>query len=164
MARIDLEPGESLRLLRDLPRQIADLTAGLTESEATAPPAPGEWSVVEIIAHLRSCADVWGDAIAVTLAEDEPTIRAIDPRTWVERTDYRELPLAETMAAFLAQREALLATLEPLTPAQWERAATSVGAGRPLTRTVRHYADRLAGHERTHIRPLRKTIAAVRTI
>ena len=53
-------------------------------------PIPRGWSATEILAHLRSCADVWGDCIAAILAEDRPTLRAINPTTWIDRTNYRE--------------------------------------------------------------------------
>ena len=63
---------EILALLRDAPGRIADATSGVTAADLRTAPAPGEWSVVDILAHLRACGDVWGGPIAVILAEDRP--------------------------------------------------------------------------------------------
>jgi hypothetical protein len=94
-------------------------------------PADGEWSVNDVLAHLRACADVWGGCIATILAEDDPTIRAINPRTWIDRMDYRELEFAPSLRAFTEQRAALLRVLAPLPPEGWSRAATVTGRAGP---------------------------------
>lgn len=71
------------------------------------------------------------------LAHDHPTLRAINPTTWIDKTDYRERAFLASLHAFTTQRADLLAVLEPLAPAGWARAATITGAGRPFERTVR---------------------------
>lgn len=162
MPKTPLAPAEILPLLRDNPGQIASLTEDLTPAQLRTAPEPDAWSLTEILAHLRACADVWGACIASMLAEDHPTIRAINPRGWIKQTDYRNLEFAPSFAAFTAQREALLATLGPLTLAQWERSATITGAGAPLTRTVHFYAQWLARHERSHLREIGQVATAVR--
>jgi hypothetical protein len=49
----------------------------------------GEWSVNDILAHLRSCGDdLWGKYMATILAEDHPKIRAMNPTTWIKLTHY----------------------------------------------------------------------------
>ena len=90
------------------PSRIAEQTAGLTKTQLHTAPGPGEWSANEVLAHLRSCADVWGDCIATILHQHQPVIRAINPRTWIERTDYPEQEFRSSLLAFTAQRTALL--------------------------------------------------------
>lgn len=120
--------------------------------EVTATAAPdGGWSMVQVLAHLRCCADVWGAAIGAILDEDSPTLAAMDPRTWAERTDYDVLGWEPSWDAFQNQREDLLERLRGLDADQWERSATVTGAGRPGERTVHYYAERMAVHERTHV-------------
>ncbi len=150
-----LPPAEILDLLAAAPPHLAALTAGLPPDRLSAAPAAGEWSPVEVLAHLRACADMWGGAIAQILASDHPTIRAINPRHWIKRTDYPRLPFDVSLAAYTAQRAALLDVLTPLSPEDWQRSATITGAGRPFERTVHAYAQWLALHERPH----RKQIA-----
>ncbi len=157
MSDSSLTVEQTLRLLAEAPQHIASLTDGLTPVQLKTPPTPEEWSANEVLAHLRACADMWGGSLRATLAEDHPTLRAINPRTWIKRTDYRKQEFQASLQAFAAQRAELLAFLHLLTPTDWERTATVVGAGRPLERSVYSYARRLAIHERPH----RKQIARI---
>lgn len=162
MARTSLDTEEMLSLLVVTPQRIAALTDGLTPAQLrTVPDGDEEWSANDVLAHLRSCADVWGGCIATILAEDHPTIRAINPRTWIRDKDYPELEFRPSFDAYLAQRQELLAVLEPLSPEDWSRGATVTGAGKPLERTVHFYAQWLARHERSHIKQIRNIVNAV---
>lgn len=161
MTKRPLPTAEILALLREQPLRIAQITAPLTPAQLDTPPAPDAWPLTGALAHLRACADVWGACIATMLAEDAPTIRAINPGAWIARTEYRDLAFAPSFAAYTAQRAALLATLESLPPSHWERAATVTGAGAPRTRTVRFYAQWLATHERSHLKQIAQTAQAV---
>jgi DinB superfamily len=161
MARQLMTMEQILSILRDTPDRLSGLTGDLTESKLHAAPEPGEWSVTEIAAHLRSCADVWGEAIETIAATDHPTIRAVSPSTWIKSTDYRELAFASSLQAFGKQRDQLLALLGQLPDQGWSRSATVLGAGRPLEITVHSYADRMARHERTHWRQVAKTVRAL---
>jgi hypothetical protein len=145
-----------LTLLAETPSHITEFTVGLTQDQLHAAPSPGEWSVIEVLAHLRSCADVWGDCIAAILTEDRPTVRAINPRTWVKSTNYPELEFHPSFQVFTKQREELLAVLESLAPEDWLRGATVTGAGKPLERTVQFYAQWLAKHERSHLKQFKR--------
>jgi hypothetical protein len=142
--------------------RIAALTAGLgpTQLQATAP--DGGWSANEVLAHLRACADVWGDCIMAMIAQDSPTLRAVDPRTWIRRTDYLEQDFRLSLQAFATQRTALLAVLEPLTPEGWSRTATVTGAGKVLERTVLFYGQWMARHERPHLEQMQRIVNTMR--
>jgi hypothetical protein len=152
-----------LTLLAATPPRIAELTAGLAPAQLQAAPAPAEWSINEVLAHLRACADMWGDCIAAIIAHDHPTLRAVNPTTWINQTDYREQAFQPSLQAFTEQRAKLLAVLEPLAPEGWARSATVTGAGRPLERTVMFYAQWLAGHERSHFKPIEWIVRTLRT-
>src|SRR4029078_11057977 len=88
MARVSFSVEQILNVLAETPARIAALTADLTPEQLRTAPGEREWSVSEVLAHLRSCADVWGVCIARILAEEHPTLRAIDPRARTLQTDY----------------------------------------------------------------------------
>lgn len=161
MSKGSLTTDQVLTLLAETPPRIAAVTAGLTPAQLRTAPSPAEWSANEVLAHLRSCADVWGDCIATILAEDQPTIRAVNPTTWIKRTDYPTLEFGPSLRVFATQRADLLAVLGPLPPDGWARTATVTGAGSVLERTVRSYAQRLARHERTHIRQIERVVSTM---
>jgi hypothetical protein len=156
-----LTPEQILTLLSDAAPRIGALTARLSAAQARTAPAEGEWSVNEVLAHLRSCADVWGGCIARIVAEDRPTFRAVDPRTWIKKKNYPRLEFGPSLRAFGRQRAELLSLLESLPPEGWARTATVTGAGKPLERTVLFYAQWLARHERRHVDQIERTVTAV---
>ena len=139
-------------LLEAAPATAGGRRAGVERRAAVDRAGAREWSANEVLAHLRACADVWGAAIATILDEDHPTIRAVNPRTWIDSTDYVQQAFGASLRAFTKQRVELMARLRPLTPEDWLRSATITGAGRPLQWSVQSYADRMAVHERSHIK------------
>jgi hypothetical protein len=148
-----------LTQLKEQPEAIAALTAGLPQAQLHRPPSRGEWCVNDVLAHLRSCADMWGKYIATIIAEDRPTIRAMNPTTWIRSTNYPKMEFAPSFRAFTMQRADLLALVRPLPKAAWLRAATVTGAGRPRERTVMEYARWLANHERSHVKQIARIVA-----
>jgi len=151
---------QALAQLADGPPRIAALADGRSPAQLHAAPSPGEWSANDLLAHLRTCADVWGDYITRILTEDHPTIRAISPRTHLKRTNYPNLDFHPSLAAFTAQRTALLTRLNALPPQAWSRTATVKANGRILERTLLSYADLLARHEQPHLDQLATILAS----
>lgn len=156
-----LEVEQVLTMLKEGPTRIADAVAKTSPDRLQESPGTNEWSPNEVLAHLRSCADVWGGCIETILAEDHPTIRAVNPRTWIESTDYLQQDFRKSFRAFKAQREKLLKQLNSLTPNDWSRDATVTRAGEPLVRIVYDYASWLANHERPHVKQIQGTVDAV---
>lgn len=162
MPRKPLTSEQTLTTLAEAPAYIAGLTLGLAEAQLQAAPVAGEWSANQVLAHLRSCSDVWGNCIMTILNRDYPTLKAMDPRTWTMRTNYPYLDFRLSFAAYSAQRVELLDILRPLDPAAWLRTAIVTGAGKPLIRSVHFYAHWLAHHERTHLKQIRIIASMVR--
>lgn len=155
-------PSQVLALLAATPTRLTALCAGLAPEALQRKPTPDSWSANEVLAHMRSCADVWGGCIVTMLAEDRPTLRAINPRTWIKRTNYLDLDFQLSLGAFVRQRTELLAVLDPLPPEGWARAATVTGAGKVLERTVLGYAQWLAHHERPHVKQIERSVTTLR--
>jgi DinB family protein len=149
---------EILLVLEDSPGRIAALTAGLPAARLQRTPVLGEWSVNDVLAHLRSCSDARGEFIREMLAEKRPTLRAVNPRTLIERTNYRELPFDSSFRAFARQRARLVSFLKPLSRASWSRTALVTGGGPSRERTVQFYGQWLARHERSHVKQLTRAL------
>lgn len=161
MPKTYLPTATILAILQATPLRLAELAAGLAPAQLHTPPAAGEWSANEVLAHLRACSDVWGGRyIMAILAQDRPAIRAVNPRTWIKDTDYLAQEFQTSLQAFTEQRRQLLAVLTPLPPQDWLRTNTLVGAGKPLAQTLLSHADGLARHERAHLNQLDRTLAA----
>ena len=149
-------------MLAVMPAQLADLTEDVPPAQLIASPSLGEWSARDVLAHLRSCSDMWGKYISIILNEDRPTFKAVNPTTWIKQTDYCEQEFKPSLQAYTTQRAGLLAVLEPLTPDNWYRTAMVTGAGKPRERTVYTYAQWLANHERSHLKQIERLVNTTR--
>jgi hypothetical protein len=135
-----------LSLLEETPRLLAKLTKSIDEARLQRRTEKESWSVNDILAHLRACADVWGDSIDAMLAKEHPTVPYRHPRQWIKKTDYPQLPFHESLQAFTAQRKRLLKILKRLSFEDWSRAATIKGREHTVFTQVR----RMAIHENVH--------------
>jgi len=147
-----------LTLLAETPPRLAALTADLTPAQLQTKPSHDEWSTNDVLAHLRACADVWGNCMVAMIEEDRPVLRAVNPLTWIKKTDYLDLAFRPSLRSFATQRANLLAVLSPLPPEGWSRAATVTGAGKVLERTVLFYGQWLARHERQHVKQVESIV------
>ncbi len=150
-----------LTTLSSTPARLANLAEGLSPAQLLASPEPGEWSARDVLAYLRACSDMWGHYIVEILSKDRPTFKAVNPTTWIEKTDYREQEFTPSLQTFTTQRTDLLAVLKPFGPDAWSRTATVTGAGKPRERSVYTYALWLANHERTHVKQIDRIVATM---
>jgi len=154
-----LTPEQVLGLLAETPVRIAALTAALSPAQLRSSARPDEWSANDVLAHVRACADVWGGCMLAIATQDRPTLRAVNPLTWIKKTDYPELPFQRSLRAFARQRAELLPVLEGLPRQGWSRTATVTGAGSVLVRDVLFYGRWMAGHERAHVKQIARIAA-----
>ncbi|NJC98801.1 MAG: hypothetical protein C3F07_11195 [Anaerolineales bacterium] len=136
-----------LEMLEETPRQIEVATKRVDEARLQYHADRKSWSVNDILAHLRSCADLWTHSIYAMLAEDDPEIPDIDERKWTRAARYSELPFAESFQAYVVQRRNLLRVLNALPFGSWERSASILGRRHTVFSQVR----RMAKHEAEHI-------------
>jgi len=156
-----IDPTSIVEVLESTPRRIVSVTLVLSDKDLTWKPSPDSWSVNDVIAHLRACADVWGDSILKILKEDNPTFRYVSPRAWIRKTSYANSDFQASLLAFRRQREDLLKILQPLDRDGWLRRAT-VKATKLREETVLSYARRLAGHEAGHCEQIDRILHAQR--
>lgn len=81
-----------LTLLAGTPPRLAALTEDLAPARLHSAPNDDGWSANDVLAHLRACADVWGNCIVAMIAEDTPTLRGVNPTTCHERMPLTFVP------------------------------------------------------------------------
>jgi hypothetical protein len=148
-----LTPSSSESLLRQLgatPGRIATLTKGLDDVRLDCKPSEDSWSVNEVLAHLRACADIWGRSILAMLAKDHPSFRYVSPLGWMKKSNYCSVKFAESFAVYAKQRETLLKSLQYMPQAHWSRGASVRAGSKIREETVLSYAQRIADHEAGH--------------
>ena len=136
-----------LGIISETPERIQQAATGLDQARLQLRANGKSWSANDILAHLRSCADLWTHSVYAMLAEREPEFSDIDERKWAKVTRYGELQFAESSQAFLLQRENLLRVLKDLPFESWERSAIIFGRRYTIFTQIR----RMAKHEQEHV-------------
>ena len=112
-------------------------------------PAPGKWSVHEVIIH---CADSETNAhmrVRYLLAEKDPLIVGYDQDSWAVVLDYHALPLEPALAAIEAVRANTVPLLRRLPESAWARSGKHTEVGAYGTESwLKSYAEHLQVHSR----------------
>ena len=153
---------EVVVLLESTPVELANVTSSLQPDQLRLP-ADGDWSATDVLAHLRACADIWGGCI-LSILDGAQTLRAVNPRTWIDKTDYRSLDFGRSLLSFRRQREQLLNVLRRTPTPDWLRPVVVTGAGAPLHRDALSYGIRLARHERVHVAQVTRMVGAMKRL
>jgi hypothetical protein len=135
--------------------------ADLSDEDAWRAPAPGEWCAAELLAHLRASDAVLAPRIFQLLIRPDAPLTGFDERAWAEVASRAQLPIAQQLAAFEAQRAELVGVLRTLAIEEWDRRGQHETRGRL---TLREIATELADHEREHRHQFEAVIAALRSL
>jgi hypothetical protein len=144
-----------MELLRSSPRKIAALVRGVTRRRLSRRPAPGSWSVTEILAHLADVELVQGYRLRMILESDGVPIQGFDQNVWAQYSDYASHDPGHSLRAYLVTRERTVRLLSSLKPEMWERHGMHSERGRE---TVRRVAEMMAGHDINHMRRIREIL------
>ncbi len=148
-----LDGRDAVDILRATPSALQSLVAGLTHEQLDTPPAPGQWSIREILAHLADCEIVWAFRIRQALATPGATVTAFDQDVWATR--YRAYSAADALRVFLANREWNLALLTTVSGEERANLLTHPERGTfPLTELL----ESIAGHDLNHLIRLRERL------
>jgi uncharacterized damage-inducible protein DinB len=146
---------DPIAMQREAPRTLADLIDGVPETQLHQKPAPGKWSVTEILAHLAEdeLSSSW--RYRQMLEHNRPQLLGFDQEIWARIGDYASWKPQEALEMFRLLREANLRVFAQLSPAQWERHGVHAERG-PLT--VRELCHHMASHDVNHIEQVRKIL------
>jgi DinB family protein len=149
---------EARRELGRLPAVLDALLGGCDADKARTRPAPGEWSPVEILCHLRDEETEDFGARLRVIVDGAAEFAPIDPERWADERRYAEASLPEVLEALRARRRASLDLLTSVAP-------DTLPGFRPHRRLGRLSGlDLLAAwvaHDRIHLAQLAGTLARI---
>jgi hypothetical protein len=158
-ARLALSMPELLAALAATADAVAELAAGLDAAVLAARPAPREWSLKEVLAHLVELESrLFLPRFRRMATEDRPRFEAFDVEAWSRERDRREGRFADDLATFRRARAETLAYLATLPAGAAERPGLSGYFG-PLT--LAQYATHMSDHDLEHLAQMRACRAAV---
>jgi uncharacterized damage-inducible protein DinB len=146
----DAERLRCIEILHTTPEKLRVALARVPKKLLAWAPAPGKWSILEIVCHMR---DMEREAYLARyrriLAEDTPSLADLDGDAISLERDYRSQRLAEVVRDWKALRKETLKALRAARGAALERAGVHEGVGRL---TIADYLHRHAhGNDEAHL-------------
>ena len=115
-------PKDLLDAFRAAPEVLTALLHGVTQEQAQAARGGDEnWSVVEVVCHLRDAEERGIERMRAMRDHDDPPLPGYDQEQWARERDYAAANLRSALEAFLRLRNVHLTELAALSPEQWGR-------------------------------------------
>ncbi|HEV2494588.1 MAG TPA: DinB family protein [Terriglobia bacterium] len=111
-----------LEILAATPEKLRREVTGMPASEMRRRPAPGKWSVQEILAHLDDVEELGMRArVAAILEGNEPTLAPFDQEKRAVEQRYDRRNPQKSLESFLRRRRSNLKWLRTLKPSELRR-------------------------------------------
>jgi len=117
------------------------------EADLKTPLAEGEWSPLQILAHIRGVDDMLTVRIATLLTSNNPALPRLDFDAWATVAGYAEAPLDQTLHAWQRHRSETIWQLNRLPLEAWNRTAIHPSRGNI---TLLDLVQRALEHEEEH--------------
>jgi hypothetical protein len=137
-------------------KKLEGLIKGVSTGKLRKRPAPDKWSVSEILAHLAEAEIVGAFRMRLILGAPGTPIAAFDQNAWVISGHYEKRDPRKSVEQFRVVREANLALLKSLTPAQWKHYGMHAERGQE---TIEHIVRMFAGHDINHLQQIERILA-----
>jgi len=143
-------------ILRALPIWMDAAIENLDEYQLNTPYRPGGWTVQQVIHHVADSHMNAYVRLKLALTEEHPAIVPYNENLWAELPDVTLVPVNMSTTLLHALHRRMVATMEQLTPEQWERTYYHPQQCRyvPLWEMAALYAWHSA-HHTEHVRQLR---------
>lgn len=155
-----MTPQERLTLIERYaagPRLLFEAVERMPAEALQWRPAPGKWSVHEVVCHCADSETVSSTRIRYLIGEDRPALQGYDEGRWAQRFDYHSLPLALARRQ-IEQVRAWTTDLIRRFPAEaWAREGTHSESGRYGAET---WLGTYAEHLEIHARQVERNLAA----
>jgi uncharacterized damage-inducible protein DinB len=128
--------------------QIEKLIKRAPKPKLTKRPAPGKWSVAEILAHIADTEIVAGYRMRSVLGAPGTPIPAFDQDKWAEAENYAKQDPRLSLEVYRTVREANLRMLKSLKPEQWKHFGIHAERGEE---SIERITQMMAGHDLNHL-------------
>ncbi len=149
---------DAMRVLRSTPVRLKRLVDKAPRGVLNKRPAPGKWSIVEILAHLADAELAMGWRFRNMLATPGVKLAWWDEHLWSEKCKYSTTQPRSSLAVFQTLRKSNLALLQSVPQAAW-RSAYGVHDKRGR-QTVEDFIVMEAAHDLNHLLRIKQLIAA----
>ncbi len=142
-------PEALLAILKSTPAMLDTLSHTLTAPQWITRPAADEWSLTELLCHLRDVdREVNLTRFEKVIAGQNPFLPGINTDTWAQERAYQQQDGAAALRSFIEIRTHLVAQLEVLEKQDWQKTARHAIFG---PTSLQELVSFVATHDRSHI-------------
>jgi hypothetical protein len=148
-----VEGKDPLKVQKSTAKKMEKLIKPLSKKQIRRPPAPGKWSIAEILAHLADAEVVGSWRMRVILGADGTPIQAFDQDVWAKTFRYEGQDPKHSLKVFRVLRENNLSLLRSVPRKLWENHGLHSERGKE---TIAHIVRMFAGHDLNHLQQVEK--------
>jgi len=153
---VHLEGRDPSLVIAETPKQLGQIVRSLDAKALNTSPAPGKWSIRQILTHLADCELVFGFRLRQTVAQPHHTVQPFDQDQWAAQYDaYDALTALET---FTTMRRWNILFLSSLPRESFAKQMTHPERG---TMTLQVVVETMAGHDRNHVKQIERIAGGV---
>lgn len=141
------EGSDIFALLSRQPDELRALLQNVGDEQANTRPAPGEWSIKEVVGHICDTERVFAYRAMRIARGDTTPLPGFEQDNYVRATDFNARSLADLLEEFALQRRANVLCFQPLKAEEILRRGTA--SSKPVS--VRALLYILAGHVIHHL-------------
>lgn len=148
---------QTLDTFRRGPALLEEALRGSTDNETVWVPAPGKWTIRQLVRHVADTEIVVGMRLRQIIAEDKPTLIPFDQELWAANLGYENAGLDESFRVFRTLRDDTAAALSALPEAAFERIGLHPERG---AKTLLEWVAIFGNHVQTHAKQIREIRSA----
>jgi uncharacterized damage-inducible protein DinB len=147
-----LDGQDPLEIQKSTAKKLEKAIKRLSQKQLRKRPAPGKWSIAEILAHLADTEVVAAWRMRLILGNDGTPIQGFDQDVWAKTFRYEEQDPDHSLKLFRVLREGNLALLQQVPRKLWQNHGMHSERGKE---TISHIVQLFAGHDLNHLQQVK---------
>lgn len=143
-----MDPLETMQWLEKTPKTVKALISGMSEDDLSKQVMEGEWSIREILTHLRDAQGVLDFRVNLLIMEDDPIIESKAVFEWATSESDSPAKSIDIFETYHASRLKTLNALQDISLSDWWREGRHEEFGKV---SIKQQASYFATHELTHL-------------
>jgi len=148
---------DPIKVQRATPGKLEQLIKGVSRKKLTRRPAPGKWSVLEILVHLCDDEIAIGWRMRIMVTRPGVKITSFDQDDWARDFKYDKQNAADSLALFRSLRKSNLDLLR-LVSKQKLKSAHGIHEERGKE-TLDYFVRLNAGHDLNHLMQIKRLLS-----
>ncbi|HST10720.1 MAG TPA: DinB family protein [Terriglobales bacterium] len=139
---------DPLKIQKSTANKLEKAIKHLSNKQLRKRPAPGKWSIAEILAHIADTEVVASWRMRLILGNDGAPIQGFDQDVWAKTFRYESQDPTDSLETFRVLREGNLSLLKRVPRKLWQNHGMHSERGKE---TIGHIVQLYAGHDLNHL-------------